>query len=105
MPLPPWVLNKLQHKFECKDKTNQEPSSMGNQPNSGNNNNKNNKNISTVIPYIQGIGVKFKRTCNNKGIQVHFKGTNTIKNTPHGTQRQRQQTLKEWGNLQIQMPI
>ena len=38
-----------------------------------------NKNISIVIPYIQGLGERFKRTCNKQGIQVHFKGTNTVK--------------------------
>ena len=32
-----------------------------------------------VVPYIYGLGEKFKRTCNKQGIQVHFKGTNTIK--------------------------
>ena len=32
-----------------------------------------------VVPYIQGLGEKFKRTYNKKGIQVHFKGSNTIK--------------------------
>ena len=32
-----------------------------------------------VIPYIQGLGEKFKRMCNRKGIQVHFKGSNNIK--------------------------
>ena len=32
-----------------------------------------------VVPYIHGLGEKFKRTCNKQGIQVHFKGTNTIK--------------------------
>ena len=39
----------------------------------------NTKNISMVVPYIQGLGEKFKRTCNKQGFQVHFKGTNTIK--------------------------
>ena len=28
---------------------------------------------------MQGLGEKFKRTCNKKGIEVHFKGSNTIK--------------------------
>ena len=37
------------------------------------------KNISIVVLYIQGLGEKFKRTCNKKGIQVLFKGSNTIK--------------------------
>ena len=32
-----------------------------------------------VIPYIPGFEEKFKRTCNKQGFQVHFKGTNTIK--------------------------
>ena len=32
-----------------------------------------------VIPYIQGLGEQFKRTCNKLGIQVHFKGSNKIK--------------------------
>ena len=38
-----------------------------------------NKNISIVVPYIHGLGEKFQRACNNKGIQVHFKSPNTIK--------------------------
>ena len=42
-------------------------------------NNKNNRNITIVVPYIQGIGEKFKKVCQSKGIQVHFKGTNTLK--------------------------
>ena len=41
--------------------------------------NNSNKNISIVVPYIQGLGKRFKRTCNSRGIQVHFKGTNTMK--------------------------
>ena len=32
-----------------------------------------------MVPYIQGIGEKFKKVCQSKGIQVHFKGTNTFK--------------------------
>ena len=52
------------------------------EPNNNTNNsrtNNNNKNISTMVPYTHGLGERFKSTCNNKGIQVHFKGTNTIK--------------------------
>ena len=56
-----------------------------------------------MVPYIHGVGERFKRTCNKKGIQVNFKGTNT-KNPPHGPQGQGQQTIKEGSNLQIQMP-
>ena len=73
------VLNQQQHKFECKNNSNQEPRPIGNPPNNGNNNNNNNRNISILVPCIQGIGEKFKTIFNNKGIQVHFKCTNTIK--------------------------
>ena len=72
---PPLALNKLQHKFECKN-SNQEPRFRDNPPNNENNNN---RNISIVVPYIERTGERFKRTCNSKGIQVHFKGTNTLK--------------------------
>ena len=32
-----------------------------------------------MVPYIHGLGERFKRTCNNLGTQVHFKGTKSIK--------------------------
>ena len=50
-----------------------------NNHNNGTSSNNHSKNISMVVPYIQGLGEKFKRTCNKKGIQIHFKGSNTIK--------------------------
>ena len=82
-PFPAWTLNKLQWKFDCKNNTSNGPGSGDNQPNNNNssrtNSSNNNKNISIIVPYIQGLGERFKRTFNNKGIQVHFKGTNTIK--------------------------
>ena len=74
--------NKLQHNFECRHYNSSEPNSTDNQQNNNHNNNGTNnhkKNISMVVPYIQGLGEKLKRTCNKKGIQVHFKGSNTIK--------------------------
>ena len=39
----------------------------------------NNKNISIVVPFMHRLGERFIRIWNNKGIQVHFKGTNIIK--------------------------
>ena len=71
---PNWALNGLQQQFQLKHNH----SSMNNQTeaqsnnNRDNNSNKQNKNISIVIPYIQGLGEKFKRTCNKWGMQVHF---------------------------------
>ena len=81
---PAWALNKLQHIFEHRHYNNNEPSSTdskhnNNHNNNGTSNNNNIKNISIVVPYIQRLGEKFKRTCNKKGIQVHFNGSNTIK--------------------------
>ena len=73
------------NKFNCKYKIPNGQNSTDNNPNnsnSGTNNNNiniNNKNISIVVPYIHGLGERLKRTYNNMGIQVHFKGTNTIK--------------------------
>ena len=80
---PPWALSHLQHKFSCKHNINNGQISTVNQLNNSNNSgtnisNNNNKNISIVVPYIQGLGERCKRTC-NKGIQVNFKGTNTMK--------------------------
>ena len=79
---PPWVLNHLQNKFNCKQNINNGQNAAVNQPNNINNNSgtnsNNSNNISIVVPYIQGLWERFKRTCKNKGIQVHFKGTNTI---------------------------
>ena len=76
----PWTLNKQQQKIDHKH---QQCIKCQGQPTYNNNNNNNrtsiNKNISIVVPYIQGPRERYKRTCNNKDIQVHFKGTNTVK--------------------------
>ena len=32
-----------------------------------------------MVPYIKGISEKFKKLCKSKGIQVHFKGSNTLR--------------------------
>ena len=80
---PNWALNRLQQQCELKHNNNREDNQTGEQQPNNNNrdntNNKQHKNISMVLPYIQGLGEKFKRTCSKQGFQVHFKGTNTIK--------------------------
>ena len=57
-----------------------------NQPNTTTttNNNKNlpgnnKKNITIVVPQMPNTGEKFRKLCKKKGIQVHFKGTNTLR--------------------------
>ena len=32
-----------------------------------------------MVPYIKGISKNFKKLCKSKGIQVHFKGSNTLR--------------------------
>ena len=81
---PTLALNRLQYNiFSAGITTTYEPSSTDSQHNNNDNyngtSNNNSKNISMVVPYIQGLGEKFKRTCNGKGIQVHFKGSDTTR--------------------------
>ena len=78
---PTWTLNRLQHNCEHNHNNNRDPN-----PTDTNNHNTNGtidhnkqRNISMVVSCIQGLGEKFKRVCYKQGIQVHFKGTNTIK--------------------------
>ena len=42
-------------------------------------NNSNNKNLYMVVPYQQGLSKRIKNTCKKYGVQVHFKGGQTIK--------------------------
>ena len=79
---PNWALNRLQQQFQLKhnhNSINNQTEAQSNSNNRDNNSNKQNKNISIVIPYIQGLGEKLKRTCSKQDIQVHSKGTNTVK--------------------------
>ena len=77
---PNWALNRLQQQFLHKHNLNNN-NTQEEQTNHNNkdNNRQQNKKIYMVIPYIKGLREKFKRTCNKQGIQVHFKGTNTVK--------------------------
>ena len=67
---PAWVLNQWQHKF---NHPNQVPT-----PNTTNTNNRNYK-TTIVVPYIPKTADKFRKLCKRRGIQVHFKGTNTLR--------------------------
>ena len=74
---PPWALKQLQHKVNRKK--NQHSNHNRNSTSTDNSNNNNHKNMTIVVPYIQGIGEKFKKACHSRDIQGHFKGTNTLK--------------------------
>ena len=66
---PDWALNQWQHKF-----------TNPNQPTTNNNNPpaSNKKNITIVVQYMPNTGEKLQKLPKKKGIQVHFKGTNTL---------------------------
>ena len=68
----------IKHKFHRSNQPNQYNSNISSCTNNNNTNNKN-RNITIVVPYIQGTGEKFRKICTAKGIQVHFKGTNTLR--------------------------
>ena len=79
---PNWALNRLQLQFQQKHNLNNNNSQGEEQTNNNNqetNHRQQNKNIFMVVPYIKGIGEKFKKICNKQGIHLHFKGTNTVK--------------------------
>ena len=59
----------------------QQPANNNSQNNNNKNqdNNPNKRNITLVVPFIPGTSEKFKKLCKAKGIQVHYKGTNTLR--------------------------
>ena len=75
---PPWALNKLQVKFNHRHITNSPEAANTGQHNNTNNTRSSKKNIFMVIPYTRGLSERFKETYNSLGMQVHFKGSNTI---------------------------
>ena len=72
---PEWALNRIKMKIR-------------NQTIRRNNNNQKNSGTDTnqkpyiIVPYHRGLSESFKKTCNNHGVQVYFKGGTTIKNLP-----------------------
>ena len=79
---PSWALNQWEHKF--KHPTQDSTTYNTNTNNSTNNNNQDsNTNYKTtiVVPYIPNTADRFKKLCKRRGIQVHFRGTNTLRTT------------------------
>ena len=73
---PNWALNQWHYKFT---NPNQPTNSNNTNNNNQQDNNINKRNITTVVPFILGTSENFKKLCKNKGIQVHYKGTNTLR--------------------------
>ena len=74
---PEWALNQWQHKFAHPNQPNTTTSTNNNNNSPANNK----KNITIVVPYMPNTGKKFRKLCKKKGIEVHFKGTNTLSTT------------------------
>ena len=73
---PSWALNQWHHRF------NQSQQHSNNLPNDPNNNSSTDKpkiKTTIVVPYIPNTSERFKKVCKRKGIQVHFKGSNTLR--------------------------
>ena len=87
---PAWAINKI--KMKTKATTNQ--TNRG-QKNSG----KNIQKPHMVIPYYKGISESLKNTCRKYGVQVYFKGGNTIKKPPDGSKRPRYLPEEKWSHL------
>ena len=73
---PPWGLNQWEHKFNHPQLP---PAPTTNKYTSNNPSNNNNHKTTIVVSYITKTAEKFKRLCKRRSIQVHFKGTNTLR--------------------------
>ena len=72
---PSWALNQWQHRFNQAQQQSNNPSSNSNHNNPTH---KTKNKAIIVVPYMPNTSEKFKKECKRKGIQVHFKGTNTL---------------------------
>ena len=54
-----------------------------------------------TVPYYRGLSESFKKKCSNYGVQVFFRGGNTIKNLLMAPKGQRSYDEEEWGHLQL----
>ena len=71
---PIWAINRARIKSQ-----NTSRSKSRNNNNQTGQKTTNNKNIHMVVPYQQGLSERIKNTCQKYGVQVHFKGGQTIK--------------------------
>ena len=73
---PSWALNQWHHRFiQSQQQSNNPPTT----PTTTTQQTKTKTRATIVVPYIPNTSEKFKKVCKSKGIQVHFKGTNTLR--------------------------
>ena len=71
---PIWDINRAKLKSQNPNRTKQRRINNQKGPS-----NMNNQNLYVVVPYHQGLSERVKKTCSKYGVQVHFKGGQTIK--------------------------
>ena len=77
---PAWALNQWEHKFKHPSQGTTTTNNNTNKPTSNKNQDSNNNYKTTiVVPYIPNTAGRFKKLCKRRGIQVHFKGRNTLR--------------------------
>ena len=76
LPIPLLGLNQWHHRFNQSQQHSNNPS---NNPNNNNPTDKPKNKATIVVPYIPNTSEKFQKVCKRKGIQVHFKGSNTLR--------------------------
>ena len=70
---PAWALNRVKIKTKA-------PANNQNRRDTTNSGNNNNQKPYMVVPYYKGLSESLKKICSKHGVQVYFKGVNTIKN-------------------------
>ena len=70
---PKWAIDRMLH-------LQQEGKENRNGRKKGNNISQTNRRCHIVVPYSQGLCESYKNICSKYGVQVHFKGENTLKN-------------------------
>ena len=99
------TLNRLQQRFGQQHQTYISSNSRDNLPTTTINTNNNNtsRNISGVVPYIQGLGERFKKTFKTRAYKCTIEEP-TQSNTSNGPKRQGPQALEKWHYLELQVP-
>ena len=69
---PTWALNRVKMKIKASSRQELKRKEHAN-------NIKDNKKPYMVLPYVKGLSESMKNICNKHGVQVHYKGDNTIK--------------------------
>ena len=71
---PIWALNRMRMKIKALSKQDQNK-----RDNYIANNTSGNRKPNMVLPYVRGLSESMMNVCNKHGVQVHYKGGNTIK--------------------------